>query len=380
MHAEHQVEHPVEGVPLYRLINTCRQGRYRIEKTIFAHPHQDAVLQITRFTPLKGELDDYHLYALLAPHLGNRGAGNSAWLGEHRGVPMLFARRGRQALALACSAPWLKGSAGYVGASDGWQDLSRHKRLTWAYERAEDGNVALTGEVDLGACGGVFALAVGFGPDAGRGRPSGPGQPDGRSRRPPSRNTSAAGRTGRRRCTLRSRPAARAGATSIGSARPSCRPTTPRASRAGSSPASRPPGAIRGATRRRTRGTGGYHLVWPRDLVESAGGLLAAGREARGDPRAPLPAGDPDGRRPLAPEHVGQQRPVLDGNPARRDRLPDPAPRPAPSRRGAPTQGPRPVLADGPARPPATSSGAARRPSRTAGRTSRATRRSPWRP
>ena len=25
------------------------------------------------------------------------------------------------------------------------------------------------------------------------------------------------------------------------------------------------------------RGTGGYHLVWPRDLVESAGGLLAAG-------------------------------------------------------------------------------------------------------
>src|SRR5271165_6372690 len=163
--AEHQVEHPVEGVPLYRLANTCRQGRYRIEKTIFAHPHQDTVLQITRFTPLEGRLDDYRLYALLAPHLGNRGANNTAWLDAHLGVPMLFARRDHQALALACSAPRLKGSAGYVGSSDGWQDLSRHKRLAWEYDRAEDGNVALTGEEDLGACGGVFALAVGFGPD-----------------------------------------------------------------------------------------------------------------------------------------------------------------------------------------------------------------------
>ena len=47
--AEHRIEYPVTGVPLYRLINTCRQGRYRIEKTVFAHPHQDAVLQVTRF-------------------------------------------------------------------------------------------------------------------------------------------------------------------------------------------------------------------------------------------------------------------------------------------------------------------------------------------
>jgi glucoamylase len=37
-HAEHRVEYPVEGVPLYRLINTCRQGRYRIETLIFANP------------------------------------------------------------------------------------------------------------------------------------------------------------------------------------------------------------------------------------------------------------------------------------------------------------------------------------------------------
>src|SRR5262249_58408197 len=67
------------------------------------------------------------------------------------------------ALALGCSAPWRARSVGFVGASDGWQDLTRHYVLTWAYDLAEDGNVALTGEIDLAACGGEFVLALGFG-------------------------------------------------------------------------------------------------------------------------------------------------------------------------------------------------------------------------
>ena len=54
-------------------------------------PPRDALLQRTRFVPLKGTLADYHLYVLLAPHLGNRGAGNTAWVGDYKGVPMLFA-------------------------------------------------------------------------------------------------------------------------------------------------------------------------------------------------------------------------------------------------------------------------------------------------
>jgi glucoamylase len=120
-------------------------------------------LQYTRFTSLQGSLDDYHLYVLLAPHLGNRGDGNTAWIGDYKGMPMLFAERDGNALALACSAPWLKRSAGFVGASDGWQDLRRHRQMTWIYAQAENGNVALTGEVDLLAFGGTFVLALGFG-------------------------------------------------------------------------------------------------------------------------------------------------------------------------------------------------------------------------
>ena len=83
----------------------------------------------TRFVPLQGTLDDYHLYVLLAPHLGNRGAGNTAWVGDYKGIPMLLRRarrRGRAGAGLlgAVAAPlgrlrrrlgWLAGSQAPIG-------------------------------------------------------------------------------------------------------------------------------------------------------------------------------------------------------------------------------------------------------------------------
>jgi glucoamylase len=162
-HTKHQIEYPVPGCPAYRLTNACDRGRYTIEKELLAAPWYDVVLQRVQFTPSQGVLADYHLYALLAPHLGNRGAGNTAWVGDYKGVPMLFAEREGNALALACSTPWAKRSAGFVGASDGWQDLHQHKQMTWTYQRAENGNVALMGEIDLSGIEESIILALGFG-------------------------------------------------------------------------------------------------------------------------------------------------------------------------------------------------------------------------
>jgi glucoamylase len=151
------------GVPVYELTNTCTQGRYRIEKEVLTDPWRNVVLQRIRFIPLQGNLADYRLYALLASHLGNFGYGNTGWVGDYKGKPMLFAMRDSLALALACSAPWLKRSVGFAGISDGWQDLSQHFQMTWEYDRAENGNIALTAEIDLDACNGEFILALGFG-------------------------------------------------------------------------------------------------------------------------------------------------------------------------------------------------------------------------
>ena len=128
-------------------------------------PYRNVLLQRIRFAPLQGSIEDYHLYALIAPTSVTVAIHNTAWGGEYKGTPMLMAKRGEGALALARSAPWIAMSAGFVGYSDGWQDLSRNKRLTQFYRRAENGNVALVGEVDVRTTGGAFVLALGFGED-----------------------------------------------------------------------------------------------------------------------------------------------------------------------------------------------------------------------
>jgi len=53
------IEALADGVPSFRLTNTCMAGRYRIEKQILSDPHRDSVLQRTQFTALKGDLKDY---------------------------------------------------------------------------------------------------------------------------------------------------------------------------------------------------------------------------------------------------------------------------------------------------------------------------------
>jgi glucoamylase len=151
------------GVPVYRLTNTETGGRYKIQKEVFTDPYRNVVLQKIKFTPLQGKMSDYRLYALLAPHLANRGRGNTGWVGDYKGVPMMFAERDGTALAFGCSLPWKKMSVGFAGYSDGWQDLSQHSQLTWDYTRAENGNIALTGEIDLQVNNGEFVLALGFG-------------------------------------------------------------------------------------------------------------------------------------------------------------------------------------------------------------------------
>src|SRR5260370_7574811 len=70
----------------------------------------------------------------------------------------LTAWKDETALCLLSDSGFSRSSAGYVGASDGWQDFSRNGRMTWEYGEAIDGNVALLGE--LPATQGT--LAIGF--------------------------------------------------------------------------------------------------------------------------------------------------------------------------------------------------------------------------
>jgi glucoamylase len=89
---------------------------------------------------------------------------SSAKMGAYKGLSMLLADApSGLALAMACSSPWKATSVGFAGYSDGWQELSRNFQLKNVYQRAENGNVGLTGEIELQAGNGEFLLAVGFG-------------------------------------------------------------------------------------------------------------------------------------------------------------------------------------------------------------------------
>jgi glucoamylase len=114
---------------------------------------------------LEGE-DALRLYTLLAPHLGATGYGNVAAAEHRRGRRVLWAERGPFGLAVAAADEdqgdaFGRISAGYVGTSDGWQDFSRHGAMTSEYAVAGPGNVALTGELPRRA-----VLALGFGSSA----------------------------------------------------------------------------------------------------------------------------------------------------------------------------------------------------------------------
>jgi glucoamylase len=151
------------GVGVFHLTNTSLDGRYVIEKEIFSDPFRNVVLQRIRFHALQGRLSDYRLFALLAPHCANSGYNNTGWVADYKGRPLMFAQHNHVTLAFGSSQPWRKLSVGFAGYSDGWQDLSQHYEMQWQYTRAENGNIALTGEVDLEACHGELLLTIGFG-------------------------------------------------------------------------------------------------------------------------------------------------------------------------------------------------------------------------
>jgi len=157
-------DRPLElGIPVFELVNTEISGKYRIHKEVLMDPYRNVVLQKVQFEPLQGSLYDYRLFALLSPHLANCGDHNTGWIGDYKGFPMFFAQHDGVSLSMASSAPWRKASVGFVGMSDGWQDLSQHFEIKWEYDRAENGNIAFAAEIDLSASNGEFVLALGFG-------------------------------------------------------------------------------------------------------------------------------------------------------------------------------------------------------------------------
>lgn len=160
-HTHNDIRMIQPGVPAYHIVNTCRQNKYVIEKEIITDPFRNTLLQKILFKPANDNTS-LNLYVLVAPHINNQGNGNNGCIGDYKGINMLFATRDGLTIAVACSESWLKRSVGYVGASDGFKDLYMHKQMQWEYDSAENGNIVLAAQIDVSE-NKELILAVGFG-------------------------------------------------------------------------------------------------------------------------------------------------------------------------------------------------------------------------
>ncbi len=162
-HLERSVDPLGERALGYVVRSTAPDDRYRLEKTVLPDPHLPCLLLRCRLEvrdpALAGRL---RMFLLAAPHLDVGGWGNSAAVYQLFGRSVLAAEKNRMAVAIAATSPFVRATVGYVGASDGWSDLAQHRDLTWEFDRAPDGNVALTGELETGA-ETEFTLGVAFG-------------------------------------------------------------------------------------------------------------------------------------------------------------------------------------------------------------------------
>ena len=160
---EHRIEYPERDCPFYRLTNSDRSGRYRLTKHVLADPHRSVLLVHTKLDlfdqSLRGKLK---IYALLAPHIGRHGAGNSGYCVQTGGNKLIHAKRQGLHLIMGCSTAFSRRSVGFVGASDGWQDLMDNFQMDWEFSSAEEGNIALTAEINLPE-NNEFTVAIALG-------------------------------------------------------------------------------------------------------------------------------------------------------------------------------------------------------------------------
>jgi glucoamylase len=145
------------GTPAVEIIHT--HERFTLALRVTPDPERDVLgidVRLEGYEQLKP-------YVLVAPRLGTSGHDNIAIVCRCGTRRVLAAQQGPFAIALVAAEAaqadaFGSTSAGYVGVSDGWQDFHRNGALTWQYAEAGPGNVALIGELSRQA-----VLSLGFG-------------------------------------------------------------------------------------------------------------------------------------------------------------------------------------------------------------------------
>jgi glucoamylase len=262
-----------------RLYGADRKGRYVIEKEIITDPHSPVVLMRVRLRA--GEhgseelLQKLRVYAMLAPHIEGGGMGNSGSVVDLAGKKSLLAWKanepGSPSIAMIADCGFSRASCGYVGQSDGWQDLHNDFTMNWEFGSALDGNISLTGEIDNRHTLD-FRIAIGFGD----GHHSAIASAMGALATPFERQMERFIAQWRRAASPQHLAASSCDYGRLMQISHSVLLAHEDKTFAGAfiASASIPWGFAKGDD-----DLGGYHLVWTRDMVQTASALMACGRE-----------------------------------------------------------------------------------------------------
>jgi glucoamylase len=161
-HLEYDFHYIDQKALAVRVQATDLQDRYTVTKEFVSDPHHPVVLMNVKITGNEDVLSRMKCYALLAPHLDGGGAGNSARSIEVAGKRAILAWKNSSSLAFGASCGFSRTSCGYVGSSDGFQDLCTNMKMDWQFGQALDGNIAITGEIDC-AHNREFTIAISLG-------------------------------------------------------------------------------------------------------------------------------------------------------------------------------------------------------------------------
>ena len=261
-HADYAIDYANDYAPTVTVSHRHPRFGFRLRVC----PDQDRDVLLVDFE-LTGD-EALRPYVLWAPCPGGEAARTLGEASRHHGRRVLWAEQGPFGVALVAAAAggrdaFERLSAGCAGASDGWRDFHRNGRMTWEYDRAGPGEIALLGELPRRA-----TLALGFGS---------------------SKESAATLATE----SLYARfddvwnAQARHWTQWAGTVSEPQLPAPLRRAFTRSAMVLKIHGdrTFRGAMvaslavpwGETSSSRGGYHLVWPRDLVESAGALLALG-------------------------------------------------------------------------------------------------------
>lgn len=138
---------------LVKITNEDRQGRYKISHTYFTLKDSATVVDEVVVQSFK---DGIRYYLLTKPQLNNTAALDSAQVTDQGFV----FRENETMLDVSSTVGFRKKSVGFVGSSDGFQDLMKDFKMDYEFSSATNGSVASTGEFEIPQTAGVYKFYV----------------------------------------------------------------------------------------------------------------------------------------------------------------------------------------------------------------------------